>query len=246
MKVPGGFAICTLIIFLYAFEARGQDKAFLQQLQNSRHLKTVMQPDSATMGFVRWKNKNLNGYNRITAWVKLDAPGFYSAFVGVTLYNDGKNKMPTPSRFEGQHFITVYPGQWQQIIWEIPDLYRDKVSGISISIMLGGSPSGASDHFKLYIDALKIEKVVPENSRGFDLREGGIAYSHSGYVSNSRKQALIQHVTDTHFQIINDQGQVAFSGSGKSLEKGFALLDFSSLDKPGQYKIKVGGILSWA
>ena len=315
MKVSGGFAICTLIIFLHVFEARGQDKAFLQQLQNSRHLKTVMQPDSATMGFVRWKNKkatqskvialvsdfndlklkgpgtlkiekqisvsgngsvlletptslsvknpsnrsyafaemirplnneDLNGYNRITAWVKLDAPGFYSAFVGVTLYNDGKNKMPTPGRFEGQHFITVYPGQWQQIIWEIPDLYRDKVSGISISIMLGGSPSGASDHFKLYIDALKIEKVVPENSRGFDLREGGIAYSHSGYVSNSRKQALIQHVTDTHFQIINDQGQVAFSGSGKSLEKGFALLDFSSLDKPGQYKIKVGGILSGA
>lgn len=63
-------------------------------------------------------NENLDSYNRISVWIKLDAPGFYSAFVGVTLYNQGKHITPTPGRFEGQHFITVYPGQWQQIIWQ--------------------------------------------------------------------------------------------------------------------------------
>ncbi|MBA4057945.1 MAG: hypothetical protein C0490_24730, partial [Marivirga sp.] len=51
------------------------------------------------------KNEDLRRYNRISVWVKLDAPGFYSAFVGVTLYNEGKNIMPAPGRFEGQHFV---------------------------------------------------------------------------------------------------------------------------------------------
>ena len=187
---------------------------------------------------------NLEGYNRINVWVKLDAPGFYSAFVGVTLYNQGMNITPTPGRFEGQHFITVYPGQWQQIIWEIPDLYRDKVTGISVNIMLSGSPEGATDRFKLYIDKLSIDEVLPETSRGFDLRKNSIAYCHSGYITGARKQALVQNFQDKHFQIVNEKGQVAFEGEGKKLENGFILLDFSPLDLSGLYNLKIGGIVS--
>ncbi len=175
-------------------------------------------------------------------WVKLEASGFYSAFVGVTLYNQGKKISPTPGRFEGQHFVTVYPGQWQQIIWEIPDLYRDKVTGISVNIMLSGSPEGASDRFKLYIDKLSIDEVSPELSRGFDLSKNSIAYCHSGYSTGARKQALVQNIRDMRFQVINDKGQVAFEGAGKKLENGFVLLDFSPLDISGFYSLKIGGI----
>ena len=42
---------------------------------------------------------------------------------------------------------------------EIPDLYRDSVTGFSVSIMLTGSPQGASDNMKIYIDNMCIEKV---------------------------------------------------------------------------------------
>ncbi len=188
--------------------------------------------------------ENLTNFNRISAWVKLDAPGFYSAFVGVTLYNEGKNVMPMPGRFEGQHFLTVYPGQWQQIVWEIPDLYRDKVSGISINMMLSGSPTGASDRMKLYIDDLRLETVSPENTRGFNLRQNAIAYSHSGYVAGARKQALVQNVADTRFQLLDEKGQEVYAATGKKLDKGFALLDFSSVDKSGLYKLKTGEITS--
>jgi Glycosyl hydrolase family 9/Cellulase N-terminal ig-like domain len=183
---------------------------------------------------------NLESYNRINVWVKLDAPGFYSAFVGVTLYNNGKKITPTPGRFEGQHYATVYPGQWQQIIWEIPDLYRDKVTGISVNIMLSGSPEGATDRFKLYIDKLSIDEVLPETSRGFDLKKNSIAYCHSGYITGARKQALVQNAQDKHFQVLNEKGQVALEGEGKKLENGFVLLDFSSLNISGYYKLKIG------
>ena len=79
--------------------------------------------------------------------------------------------MPTPGRFEGQHFVNVYPKQWQHIVWEIPDLYRDSVTGFSVGIMLTGSPKGAADNMKLYIDDMRVEKVEVENTRGFDLRK---------------------------------------------------------------------------
>ncbi len=190
------------------------------------------------------KNENLSVFNRISVWVKLDAPGFYSAFVGITLYNEGKHIMPAPGRFEGQHFLTVYPDQWQQIIWEIPDLYRDNVTGISVNMMLGGSPAGASERMKLFIDDLRLESVTPENSRGFALRQNTIAYSHSGYKSGSRKQALVQNVSNTNFEILDTENHVVFSGTGNKADKGFVELDFSKFDTPGYYTIKVDKIQS--
>jgi Glycosyl hydrolase family 9 len=300
----------TLLCFV-SQQGNCQDSIFIRQLNQSHHLQTLMKPDSASMGFTRWKKKeiirslplslvsqfndlkikgpgslkiakdvtfsgegsilletptslavknpsnrsyasaemirpmdsvNLESYNRISVWVKLDAAGFYSAFVGMTLYNQGKKITPTPGRFEGQHYSTVYPGQWQQIIWEIPDLYRDKVTGVSVDIMLSGSPGGATDRFKLYIDKLSIDEVLPEKSRGFDLGKNSIAYCHSGYVAGARKEALVQYCQDKRFQVLNDKGEVAYNGEGKKLENGFMLLDFSPLDISGLYSLKIGAI----
>jgi hypothetical protein len=191
-----------------------------------------------------FNHEDLRKYNKISVRVKLEAPGFYSAFVGVTLYNEGKNIMPTPGRFEGQHFLTVYPGQWQEVIWEIPDLYRDDVTGISVSLMLGGSPDGASSNMKLFIDDMRLEEVAVENSRGFALRQNAIAYSHSGYKSEARKQALVQHGSNSHFQLLDEKNQPVFSGEGKKIENGFVELDFSAFNKPGYYKIKTDKIES--
>lgn len=306
-------AICTYVVAIFSFDSYAQDTLLIRQLNESQNLKFIMKPDSADMGFTRWrkkpvlksrvlplaadfsalkikgpgtlaldknvsvsgqgsvlletlaslavknptnrsyafaemirplKNENLTAYNRISAWVKLDAPGFYSAFVGVTLYNEGQHIMPSPGRFEGQHFLTIYPGQWQQIIWEIPDIYRDNVTGISVNIMLTGSPAGASDRLKLFIDDLRLEQVTAENTRGFSLKKDAIAYSHSGYKAGARKQALVQNVSNVHFEIVDSNDQPVFSGEGKKIEKGFVELDFSSFNTPGFYSIKVGNVRS--
>lgn len=184
------------------------------------------------------KGEDLSEYNRFSVWVYADAPGFYSFFVGCTLYNEGKHVMPTPGRFEGQHFVTVYPGHWQHIIWELPDLYRDSVTGFSVNIMLTGSPQGAADDMKLYVDDMRIEKVEAENTRGFELRKEAIAYSHSGYKTGALKQALLQNVKDTKFQLINEAGKPVFTGDGGKMDSGFVQLDFSTFNKPGYYRLK--------
>ncbi|HZE84073.1 MAG TPA: glycoside hydrolase family 9 protein [Puia sp.] len=186
------------------------------------------------------KGENLEGYNRFSVWVYAEAEGFYSFFVGCTLYNGGKHIMPTPGRFEGQHFVTVYPRRWQHIIWEIPDLYRDSVTGFSVNIMLTGSPKGAADTMKLYVDDMRIEKVEAENTRGFGLRRDAIAYSNSGYRAGAVKQALVQNVQDTRFQLIDANNKVAYTGAGKRLDKDFVQLDFSGFTTPGYYTLRTG------
>jgi len=185
------------------------------------------------------KGENLEAYNRFSVWVYADAPGFYSFFVGCTLYNEGRHVTPTPGRFEGQHFVTVYPHQWQHIIWEIPDLYRDSVTGFSVNIMLTGSPKGAADTMKLYMDDMRIEKVEAENSRGFNLRKDAIAYSNSGYKTGAVKQALVQNVQDVKFRLMDATNKVVFTGNGKRLDSGFVQLDFSNFNTPGYYTLKI-------
>ncbi len=184
--------------------------------------------------------ENLNTYNRFSVWVYADAPGFYSFFVGCTLYNAGRHVMPTPGRFEGQHFVTVYPHQWRHIIWELPDLYRDSVTGLSVNIMLTGSPKGAADTMRLYIDDMRVEKVEVENSRGFNLRKDAIAYSNSGYKTGAVKQALVQNAEDVKFRLIDANNKVVFTGNGKRLDNGFVQLDFSAFNTPGYYTLKIG------
>lgn len=188
------------------------------------------------------KKENLNDYNRFSVWVYADAPGFNSVFVGCTLYNEGKHIMPTPGRFEGQHFVTVYPNKWTHIIWEIPDLYRDAVTGFSVNIMQTGSPKGASDTLKLYVDNMRIDKVDAENTRGFDLRRNAIAYSNSGYRTNALKQALAQHVNTTKFELKDSKNNVVFTGEGKRLQNDFVQMDFSSFKKAGYYTLQIDGL----
>ncbi|WP_321330658.1 glycoside hydrolase family 9 protein [uncultured Bacteroides sp.] len=200
----------------------------------------------ATPEIIRPLNReDLREYNRFSVWVYVDAPGVYLTFAGLTLYNEGKKVMPTPGRFEGQHFETVYPNKWQHIIWEIPDLYRDCVTGFSVNIMLAGAPSGASEQMSLYVDDMRIEKVKAENSRGFDLRQNAIAYSHSGYKSGARKQALVQYAKQSSFCLHDaNTGQVVYKGIGEKSDKGFLLLDFSDFNKSGQYTIAIDDLAS--
>lgn len=195
--------------------------------------------------FLPLEREDLRDYNRLSVWIYVDAPGVYQVFGGVKLHNEGEKIMPTPGRFEGQHYETFIPGKWQHVIWEIPDLYRDCVTGFSFNVLLAGAPVGASEQMSMYVDDMRIEKVEAENSRGFNLRKNAIAYCHSGYKSGARKQALVQHVKNTSFKLYNEEtDSVAYEGVGKSIKDGFVVLDFSDLNTPGRYTIAVDNIVS--
>ncbi len=196
-------------------------------------------------GFSRPLNReDISEYNRFSVWIYVDAPGVYTVFAGFSLHNAGLKIIPVPGRFEGQHYENVYPGRWQQVIWEIPDLARDCVTGFGVSILLSGSPAGADETMRLYVDDMRLEKVEAENSRGFDLRRDAIAYSHSGYRTGALKQAVVQNVNNKAFRLFDDKGKAVFKGAGQSLENGFTVLDFSVFNTPGYYTLSIDGIRS--
>ena len=189
--------------------------------------------------------EDLREWNRFSCWVYVDAPGYYLVFLGFTLFNEGEKPMPTPGRFEGQHFVTVRPGEWTRIVWEIPDLYRDKVTGFGASMMMNGETAGASDRMHLYVEDMRLEKVDPEHSRGFALKQGTMAYSHCGYLPGHRKQALVPDTGTDAFQLTDAaSGATVYKGRGTSGEYGLTLLDFSDFDKPGRYIIRCGDTAS--
>jgi hypothetical protein len=189
-------------------------------------------------------NENLLDFNRISLWARVDAPGLIYDSVMVSLHNEGEHIMPVPGRFEGIHHTDLQIGQWTQIIWEIPDIYRDNVTGISVYCSLHGSPMNAADRKSLYIEDLRLETVEPENSRGFSLRRGAIAYCHSGYLSGARKQAIVQNCAAKRFSLTDDQGKTAFAGEIEACADGFGLMDFSALTAPGRYTLMVGELCS--
>jgi len=91
---------------------------------------------------------------------------------------------------------------------------------------------------------MRIEKVEAENSRGFNLRKDAIAYSHSGYKIGAAKQALVQNVSSTTFQLLNKNRKVVFKGEGKKTDSGFVQLDFSSFNTPGYYTLSIDNRVS--
>lgn len=194
---------------------------------------------------VPFEGEDLRGFNRMSAWIRFDAPGFSWRSVNVSIHNEGEHVMPVPGRFEGIHHMDAVCGEWTQIVWEIPDIYRDKVTGISFATSMNGSLPNAANDVSLFIDDLRLEVVEElENTRGFDLKKNAIAYCHSGYLPGARKQALVQHIKADAFSIIDGEGKAVYTAATQPCEDGFLLLDFSNVTAEGRYTIEVGDIRS--
>jgi hypothetical protein len=185
-------------------------------------------------------NEDLTEYNRLSFWVYVEAPGFATQFVVAALHNAGDHVMPSPGRFEGFHHADVAPGEWTRVVWEWPDLYRDRVAGISVYTFMHGSLANAAETNSFYIDDMRLEVVKPEKSRGWDLPDGKIAYCHSGYLPDARKQAIVQRCESNYFTLRNESGEEVFRDEIKTFHDGFGLLDFSKHTAPGTYTLRAG------
>lgn len=189
--------------------------------------------------------EDLTGYNRLSLWVYVDAPGLLFDSVTLELCNEGKHIVPVPGRFKGSHHTEIKTDTWTRIIWEMPDLYRDQVTGIRVYCSLHGTPVNTAPRKTLYFEELCIEEVAePEKSRGFSLSKDSIAYCHSGYRQDARKQALVQNLNASQFGLSDESGNIVFQGPIIPCPEGFGLMDFSSFTVPGQYTIQAGGLCS--
>lgn len=207
-------------------------------------------PFGTTAAIRRFNGEDWSNYNRISFWVWPDFPGHRIISFMVSLENNGKQP--------GQPLNEVYPlttnffllnnNEWNHIVWEISDIERDEVTGISFVHRLQGNEPEASDTVTIDIDHLELQRVQPDYSQGWLVAPGRISFSHTGYRVGSPKKAFACGLNAKDFQLINPQtGETVFPKSIETVKARvgeFQVMDFSEFDQPGIYAIKAGDIVT--
>lgn len=184
-------------------------------------------------------HEDFSAFNRISLWIYLDSHGSVYNEMTLTMHNEGPKVMPVPGRFEGYHTQTIEAGKWTNVLWEMPRVCRSNVTAITVSLQATGSAYPSSPRIVVLLDDLRLEAVDADSDKGFALRKGTIAYCHSGYRKNGAKHALVQHC-EGNFRLINELGATVFEGAAQAKQDGFSLLDFSSFQTEGEYKLQIG------
>ena len=186
-------------------------------------------------------------YNRISFWVWPDLPGWYTINLRMMLRNDGKQVSPDPFNGDGYNSIVIPRNRaWNHIVWEIPHLGRDQVTGFTFELRRQANEPQASDTIRFYFDHLTLERVDADPFEGWDVAANHIAYSQSGYSVDGPKTALASGLRAAQFSLIREEtGEAVLTGpvAKRQTEIGaFDVLDFSSVREPGEYRISAGGI----
>lgn len=188
---------------------------------------------------VPFERENLTRYNRISLWIYVESQN--SAINNLTFYfyNEGPVVIPVPGRFEGYHSVTVRAGEWKRVLWEIPHLCRERVTGFGMTVLSSGVSYPGNTDVRVYFDDLRLQTVEPDVYKDYDLPRGEMAYCHSGYRSEGRKQALIQGF-EGEFSLLDAQGRAVYTAFAHQRKDGFAELDFSQVTKGGWYTLRAG------
>lgn len=194
-------------------------------------------------------NENWKEFNRISVWIYPELRNAMYVTLALMLHNDGETKVPDVFGRTGRHDVILEPGKWNHIVWEIPFLARDKVTGISfVHIIAGKERQGIEDSGYFDFDLLELQKVNADHYEGWNVAPGGIAFSHSGYQTGGQKTAIMNVTDEKTFSLIHlETGRTVLTKQVQKIESyinSFYVLDFSEINERGTYVIKSGSIYS--
>ena len=206
-------------------------------------------PGSRNYGYVQitraFDHEDWTGFNRLSVWVWPDLPGWYTINLRMTLLNEGAEKSPDPVDHNGENAILIPRNHaWNHVVWEIPGIPRDKVVGVAFSVRRQGNEPEASNHISFYLDHLTLERVQEDHYEGWDVAPGQIAYSQSGYRTDSTKTAIASGSGARTFSLVRTEtGEAVLT---EPVEKrhtslgDFEVMDFTEVKTPGSYRIRAG------
>ena len=203
-------------------------------------------------------------YNRISIWVRPEFTGIPVLPLQIVLHNDGVVKVPDRYGREGTHYVTFMRDGWQQVTWEIEPLARDRVTRLEIGYWVNKMLPSPGDRVAFELGRLELQRVDPDHHTGWNVAPGRIAFSHSGYQSGRSKTAIASDLGAVavgtndagasaaplrDFELLrvsdNALGEVVLRAPVKTVHAPhgeFQVLDFSSVDAPGRYVLRAGGL----
>jgi hypothetical protein len=187
-------------------------------------------------------------FNRISLWVYPDVVGAPAISCSLVLHNDGAHKLPDHYN-EGRHESIILKNHtWNQIVWEIAPLDRDRVTALEFAYSLPKKLPDPGDRTILDIARLELQSVVADHVEGWDVAPGKIAFSHSGYSTGSSKSAIASDLAASQFSLIDQQtGQIVLTKAIQQVTTDlgkYQVLDFSEIRQPGSYAIRAGDTLT--
>lgn len=186
-----------------------------------------------------------SGYNRLSIWIRPELSGFTMLPLQIVLHNDGEVKVPDRYGREGIHYVMLKDGAWQQVLWEIEPLARDRVTALEIGYWVNKMLADPADSVTFEIGRIELQRVEPDHYEGWEVAPGGLTYSHTGYSANRPKTALSSDLEGGSFRLIRIDGrpvgEIVLERPIETVETRlgtYQVLDFSSVRTPGNYVLQ--------
>jgi hypothetical protein len=190
--------------------------------------------------------QNWSDYNRLSFWVYVNPSDVLTYCLNINIDNEGTVYTATTPR--NSHFIQdLKPGEWNNVLFEIPHLKRDKVTALKINQMLIGHNPEEKGIVTYDIDKVELQKVETDQFEGWNVTPGKLSFSHVGYRPGDPKIALAGKGAGSTFKVTDQSGITVYSGKVNTFSNTngeFYQLDFSDLTKSGVYRIHTGDIKS--
>jgi hypothetical protein len=192
-------------------------------------------------------NEDWRAYNRLSLWIRPDVVGLPMLPIQIVLHNDGAEKVPDRYNREGTHYVTLAKSGWQQVVWEIEPLGRDRITSIEVGYWVNKMLAAPTDRVAFEIGRIELQRVDPDHHTGWNVAPAKIAFSHTGYQSGASKTAVASDLAAQEFSLlrVNDNalGEVVLRKPVRTVQTrwgSFQELDFSEHNAPGRYVIRAG------
>jgi hypothetical protein len=186
-------------------------------------------------------------YNRISMWIRTEVNGVPALPLQIVLHNNGAEKVPDVYYREGIHYVTLAKNGWQQIVWEIEPLARDRVTMIELGYWVNKMIAEPGDHVAFEIGRFELQRVEPDHHTGWNVAPGRVSFSHTGYQTGFAKSAFASDLSAPTFQLlrVNDNafGEVVLEKPLQTVSSRlgvFQRMEFSEVNEPGRYVLVAG------
>jgi Glycosyl hydrolase family 9/Cellulase N-terminal ig-like domain len=265
MEADAGWEASTTVALSYSSEyvrSGTRSLRFSALLRNEDYIRVARRPNGTFKGdgvlfegqpfaaFARRRFKepqDWSAFNRISLWAYVHPTSNPVNVISLQFTCEGASAGPLDP--VAVHYIgDLRPGEWNHLVWEIPEQHRDRVTEFMIFQTLSGISFAGSDARITYdFDELAVEKIDAEPPKGWAVAPGTIAFSHVGYQPAGPKVAIAPDGPDTFAVLDATSGQVVgtFDAAAINNQRGsYRKLDFSAFTKSGRYRLRHGSTTS--
>src|SRR5437588_1036348 len=192
----------------------------------------------------RTEGEDWRGFNRISLWIYPSCQGWNVISLELRVSNDGLEKLPAPFGQEGETTLVLRDHEWNQVVWEIGNVARDKVMRFEISSLMSGNEPGAADTLTFDFSDLELQQVDPDYIEGWAVWPGRISYSHTGYQPGAIKRAIASRLKASTFRLVDHvTGKIVLTKPVQTARTHlgeFQVMDFSEIRRSGSFTLEAG------